>query len=161
MSTVVTTITNDSKSNGTHGSKADTRETASRNGGRILVVDTDQAFRESLAQELRAEGYEVMTAETGRRGFALLRDRRNPIGWLCTRAVLESLIDGRVLADEYHSTHPERPVIIATSDARSSASGDLVLEDPTPSAVADTVRRAIGAKQSAVLTNPSQQVDAA
>jgi hypothetical protein len=51
-------------------------------------------------------------------------------------------IDGRVLADEYHSTYLERPVIIATSNVRSSVSGDIVLKDPTPSAAADAVQRA-------------------
>jgi CheY-like chemotaxis protein len=161
MSTVVITNTNDSNRNGTYGGEADIREAAFRNRGRVLVVDADRAFRENLVQELTADGYEVLTAETGRRAFSLLRDWRNPIGWLYTRAVLDSMIDGRVLADEYHSTHPERPVIIAASDTRSSASGDIVLKDPTPSAAADAVRRAIGAKPFAVLANPSQQVDAA
>jgi DNA-binding NtrC family response regulator len=144
MSTVVTNFLNNTL-NGRDGDKARDAKTASGARARILVVDTDQGFREDLEQELAAEGYELLTAGTGRRAFSLLRDWRNPIGWLYTRAALDSLIDGRVLADEYHSTHPERPVIIAASNARSSMSGDIVLEDPTPSAVADAVRRAIHA----------------
>ncbi len=161
MSTVITTNLNNNKLNGADSGETHIENTASLNRARILVVDPDQAFRESLAQELRAEGYEVIIAETGQRAFSLLRDWRNPVGWLYTQAVLDSLIDGRVLADEYHSTHPERPVIVAVSDARSSASGDIVLKDPTPYAVADAVRRAIEAKPSAVLTIPGRQVDAA
>jgi CheY-like chemotaxis protein len=161
MNTLVTTVTNDGKTNGTHGGEADVRKTAFQNRGRILVVDADQAFRESLVQELAIDGYEVLSAETGRRAFSLLRDWRNPIGWLYTRAGLDSLIDGRVLADEYHSTHPERPAIIAASETGPSASGDIVLKDPTPSAVAEVIRGTVGARPSGVLTKPGERADAA
>jgi DNA-binding NtrC family response regulator len=161
MSTLIPTTLNTNRLNETDGVEARIAQGVSQKRARILVVDADQAFCESLAQELTAEDCEVLTAETGRRAFSLLRNWQNPIGWLYTRAVLDSLIDGRVLADEYHSTYPERPVIIAASDARSSASGDIILKDPTPSVVSDAIRRAIGAAQPAVRGNLGSHLDAA
>ena len=53
---------------------------------RILIVDTDTAFRESLTRHLRASGFEVVTAATGESAFSLLRDWHRPISWLYTRA---------------------------------------------------------------------------
>ena len=61
---------------------------------RILVVDDNHIFRETLAQRLRDAGYQVATAETGERAFLALRDWSRPVGWLYTRAKLPCLIDG-------------------------------------------------------------------
>jgi len=161
MNAVITTILDDVKSKGT-GGEARIGKPASRSRARILIVDPDQTFRERLEQELTVDGYEVLTAETGRRAFSLLRDWRNPIAWLYTRGVLDSLIDGRVLADEYHSSHPRRQVIIAASEeAGSSASDDVILMSPTPSEVADAIRFAIRAAQTSVVANSDGQSDAA
>jgi DNA-binding NtrC family response regulator len=137
------------------------KETPARMRARILVVDTDRTFRETLARLLSADGHEVVVAETGRRAFALLRDRSRPIAWLYSRADLDSLIDGWILADEYHSIHPERPVFIAGSQASSSASGEIILKEPTPFMIADSVRRTLAAAQSQNVPTPREQRQAA
>ena len=102
---------------------------------RILVVDDNPIFRETLAQRLRILGCDVITAETGVRAFLILRDWSRPVGWLYTRAALPGLIDGWILADEYHDTYKNRKVILSGSDARVSSQGDPVLGQPTPAAV--------------------------
>lgn len=58
--------------------------------GRILVVETDAAFRNGLAKVLREASYEVLSATTGEQAFHLLRDWQYPIVWLYTRADLPS-----------------------------------------------------------------------
>jgi DNA-binding NtrC family response regulator len=117
---------------------------------RILVVDDNSLFRETLVQRLRDAGYDVISTNTGERAFLALRDWSHPVGWLYTRANLPGLVDGWILADEYHDRHPDRPVIVAAAEARSSRRGDLILKQPTLSSVLETVRNAIEADRSKV-----------
>jgi CheY-like chemotaxis protein len=111
----------------------------------ILVVDNNPIFRETLAQWLRAAGYDVSTADTGEHAFFILRDWQHPIGWLYARAGLPILIDGWILADEYHDTYPTRPAVLAVAEARSSSSGDIILGQPSPAAVLEIIRQLISA----------------
>jgi CheY-like chemotaxis protein len=130
---------------------------------RILVVDDNHIFREALAQRLRDAGYQVTTAETGEGAFLALRDWNRPIGWLYTRASLPRLIDGWILADEYHDSHAGRAVIIAAPEARTSRQGDIILQQPSLTTVLDTLRHVIESdrKVAAVLSNVSGQQRAA
>ena len=109
----------------------------------ILIVDSDPTFREAPAQEFRAAGYRVITADTGERAFLILRDWQHPVGWVYSRSALTGLIDGAILADEYHDCHPEGPPIISAQRAGFSARGDILLAQPTLAAVLETVRHAI------------------
>ena len=113
---------------------------------RILVVDTDTAFRESLTRHLRASGFEVVTAATGESAFSLLRDWRRPIGWLYTRADLPGLIDGWILADEYRDGHPHRSAVITASRERVSAQGHVVLSEPSLAVALDALQAVASAK---------------
>jgi CheY-like chemotaxis protein len=110
---------------------------------RILVVETDAAFRNSLAEALREIGFEVLTA-TGEQAFRLLRDWRHPTDWLYTQANLPSLINGWILADQHRDNHPDRPAIISARDAGSTVRGDIVLKQPTPAAALAAIRDATG-----------------
>jgi CheY-like chemotaxis protein len=130
---------------------------------RILVVDNNPIFRETLAQWLRAAGYDVTTSDTGEHAFLILRDWQHPIGWLYTRAGLPILIDGWILADEYHDMYPTRPAVIAAAEARSSC-GDLILGQPSPAAVLEVIRQLISASHNvpaAAGISPSLQQHAA
>jgi CheY-like chemotaxis protein len=107
---------------------------------RILIVDNNPLFLERLARELRARSFDVVATESGAQAFHVLRDWHCPIDWLFSRASLPGLIDGWILADEYHDSHPNRAAVIATSQARVSAQGHIILKDPSPTAVLDSMR---------------------
>ncbi|WP_162820823.1 response regulator [Microvirga calopogonii] len=113
---------------------------------RILVADHNPTFRETLVRRLRAAGYEVTTADTGEHAFLTLRDWQHPIEWLYTRAGLPILIDGWILADEYHDTYPARPAVIAAAKVRPSRQGDIILAHPSPASVLEIIRELIAAR---------------
>lgn len=102
---------------------------------RILIVDDNPARRETLTRWLRAEGYDVDAADTGEEAFVILRDRSRPIDWLYTRASLPGLVDGWILADEYHDTHRSKAVILSTPGDRLSPFDDVIVRQKNPSRV--------------------------
>ena len=129
---------------------------------RILIVDDNPIVRETLAQWLRREGHDVITAETGTRAFLILRDFSQEIDWLYTRTALPGLIDGWILADAYHDRHTDRPVILAGAAVGLSSQGDIVLNLPTPSAVFDALRQALTFERAAAFAaEPSDAHEAA
>jgi DNA-binding response OmpR family regulator len=115
---------------------------------RILIVDTNPLLLERLALELRARNFDVVAAESGAQAFHVLRDWRRPIDWLFSRATLPGLIDGWILADEYHDSHPSRTAVIAASKARVSVQAHIILKDPSATAVLDTLRCIMAQNQS-------------
>jgi CheY-like chemotaxis protein len=109
----------------------------------ILVVDDNPIVRETLAEWLRAGGNEVATAATGERAFLMLRDERRWVGWLYTRANLPGLIDGAILADEYHDRYPDRPVVIAAAAEPPPSMRDVILKQPVPAALLEAIRTVV------------------
>jgi CheY-like chemotaxis protein len=110
------------------------------NQERILLVDTNPLFLEKLAQGLRARHFDVVATGSGEQAFHVLRDWHHPVDWLFSRASLPGLIDGWILADEYHDSHPARAAVIGAIQVRVSVQGHIVLQDPSPAAVLDTLR---------------------
>jgi DNA-binding NtrC family response regulator len=106
---------------------------------RVLLVDANPIFRNALANCLQPEGFEIVLAETGERALLILRDRSRPIDWLYSRAALPGLVDGWILADEYHVTHPNRAVIVSGQAARPSTRCDIILNRPTPETVSEAI----------------------
>jgi CheY-like chemotaxis protein len=106
---------------------------------RILLVNTNPLFLERLAQELRARNFDVVATGSGEQAFHILRDWHHPVDWLFSRASLLGLIDGWILADEYHDSHPARAAVIGAAQARGSAQGQIVLKEPSPAGVLDTL----------------------
>ena len=125
---------------------------------RILIVDTNPAFRESLAQHLRASGFAVVTAATGESAFHLLRDWKHLIDWLYTRADLPGLLDGWILADEFHDSRPDQAVVIAASVERVSIQGHVVLKEPSLAAVLDAIR-AVATTQKPAMADAATDAD--
>jgi DNA-binding NtrC family response regulator len=125
---------------------------------RILIADDNPIVRETVAQWLRAQGHEAITADTGESAFLALRDWSHPIGWLYTRAVLPGLVDGWILADEYHVMHRDRSVILAGAEQRVSSRGDLVLKQPTPVGIFNTIRQVLVAGEAATFTADAAEV---
>jgi CheY-like chemotaxis protein len=116
---------------------------------RILIVESNSVFRERIAQDLQARNYDTVTVESGVQALLLLRDRGHSIDWLYSRASLPGLIDGWILADEYHDSHPNRAAVIAASSTRSSAQGHIVLKDPSPAGVVRAIWCSMAQEQSA------------
>lgn len=103
---------------------------------RILLVDDNPIFRNALADRLRNANLDVIAVGSGEAAFRTLRDWSERIDWLYTRAALPGLIDGWILADEFHGRHPHRSVVIATTEQRLPQK-EIVLVQPVPSAVVD------------------------
>jgi two-component system OmpR family response regulator len=106
----------------------------------VLVVETDAMTREILAQLLHVAGYEVLTADTGERALLTLREPGQRIDWLYTDVTLPGLVDGWILAEEFHHQHPLRPIIYSSTRAAdlSRRFADSVFV-PQPAAPMDVV----------------------
>ena len=103
---------------------------------RVLVADHDQTTRGMLVQFLEVSGFEVISADTGERALLALREWGRRIDWLFTAVALPGLVDGWIVADEYHWHHPERAVVHAcapgTDYAQSSGRSIFVRKPVSP-----------------------------
>src|SRR5215210_583490 len=96
---------------------------------RVLVVDDDAATRVSAADALKRAGFEPKTAETGERALLILRQWPRHIDWLVTKPDLPGLVDGWMLADEFHQTHPGRPVLLSSDDVQRPSQPHVIAVD--------------------------------
>ena len=114
------------------------------NRERVLVVDDDSETRESVGQALERAGFSPTLAATGEQGLVLLREWPRRIGWLYTKAELPGLVDGWILAEEFHQAHPSRPVLyrVPRHAKRQSYEGGIALTTPvSPRRVAEVLLR--------------------
>ncbi|WP_201863437.1 response regulator [Microvirga soli] len=82
----------------------------------VLVVENDPITRELLENILHTAGCQVLAASTGNAGLLSLCQLQAQIGWLVTRVGLPGLVDGWLLADEYHRHNPDRPVVLLSEE---------------------------------------------
>jgi two-component system, OmpR family, response regulator len=111
---------------------------------RVLVVDDEPTAREIVAQLLRITGFEVLTTDTGEQGLVILRKWRERIHWLLTAVRLPGLVDGWILGDEFHASHPGRPVIYACAErlrASRTESSVFIRKPINPADVLTRVKR--------------------
>ncbi|MAE67258.1 MAG: Fis family transcriptional regulator [Phycisphaeraceae bacterium] len=78
----------------------------------ILLVEDETVLRQSLAELLSQEGFEVQQASNGREGFDLLLDR--PFDLVITDIRMPQM-DGMELLGHLHKTAPQTPVIVITA----------------------------------------------
>ena len=99
---------------------------------RVLVVDDDPETRESVGEALERAGFAPTLAATGEQGLVLLREWPQRIDWLYTKAELPGLVDGWILAEEFHQAHPSRPVLygLPRDGKRQSHERGIVLTTP-------------------------------
>ena len=112
------------------------------NRQRVLVVDDDPETRESVGEALERAGFAPTRAATGEQGLVLLREWPRRIGWLYTKAELPGLVDGWILAEEFHQAHPSRPVLyrVPRHAKRPSYEGGIALSTPvSPRDVAEVL----------------------
>ncbi|MBD2750212.1 response regulator [Microvirga sp. BT688] len=82
----------------------------------VLVVENDPITRELLENVLQAAGCQVLAVPTGNAGLLSLCQQQAQIDWLVTRVRLPGLVDGWLLADEYHRHNPGRPVVLLSEE---------------------------------------------
>jgi CheY-like chemotaxis protein len=83
---------------------------------RILVVEPDPNTRELLANLLREGGCEAVSVETGERALARTRAERGGFAGLFAEVDLPGLVDGWIVADEFRSTNPSSPIVLASDE---------------------------------------------
>jgi CheY-like chemotaxis protein len=82
----------------------------------VLVVENNPITRELLGNILQTAGCRVLAVPTGNVGLLLLCQQQAQIDWLVTRVRLPGLVDGWLLADEYHRHNPDRPVVLLSEE---------------------------------------------
>ena len=78
---------------------------------KILVIDDEQGIRNLLDTILRRKGYDVVLAESGRKGLELFR-RERPAVIVLDLKMPE--MDGLSVLQQVRSLNPKQPVIILT-----------------------------------------------
>ncbi len=78
----------------------------------VLIVDDEPNLRKILAAQLSRDGYEVMLAEDGEQGLALLREHH--IDLVVTDLKMPK-IDGMTLLREALAEQPELPIVMITA----------------------------------------------
>jgi DNA-binding NtrC family response regulator len=114
------------------------------NRQRVLVVEDDAKTRERVGEALAQAGFGPTLAGTGEQGLLLLREWPRRMDWLYSKTELPGLVDGWILADEFHQAHPGRPVLygVPPHAKRPSHGGDIILETPvSPRRVVDVLLR--------------------
>ena len=93
---------------------------------RVLVVEGEPISRQLLAELLRMAGYDAVVAHSGEEALLILTRERGRLDGLFTAVELPGLVDGWMVADEFRSAQPARPIVFAS---------DAVQPRPRPAAV--------------------------
>ena len=120
----------------------------------VLVVENDPITRELLEGVLRTAGCQVLSVPTGNAGLLSLCQQQAQIDWLVTRVRLPGLVDGWLLADEYHRHNPDRPVILVSEtipDAECPSVDAVFIPPHAPEMVLETLK---GLALSETVDNP-------
>ena len=85
---------------------------------KILVIDDEPSIRNLLDTLLRRKGYDVVLADSGRKGLELFR-REHPDVIVLDLKMPE--MDGLTVLRQIHSLDPKKPVIILTGAGNAEA----------------------------------------
>jgi DNA-binding response OmpR family regulator len=91
-------------------------QTSPAASNRILIVEPDAATRELLADVVRNAGCEAVPVDTGERALARTRAERGGFAGLFAEVDLPGLVDGWIVADEFRSTNPSSPIVLASDE---------------------------------------------
>jgi two-component system, NtrC family, nitrogen regulation response regulator NtrX len=80
-------------------------------GSIILIVDDEESVRKSLADVMRDEGYEVVTAASGREGVELLQETHPALALL---DIAMPDMDGVETLRRFRELRPDMPVVMIT-----------------------------------------------
>ncbi len=87
---------------------------ATRPRDTVLVVEDDGISRELIAQVLQTGGFDVIATSTGERALLTLCQQGDEIDWFVSKVKLPGLVCGWMLADEYHTHHPDRAALLVS-----------------------------------------------
>ncbi|WP_404294240.1 response regulator (plasmid) [Microvirga sp. RSM25] len=124
----------------------------------VLVVDNDPITRELLERVLQTAGCRVLAVPRGNAGLLSLCQQQACIDWLVPRVKLPGLIDGWLLADEYHRHHPDRPVILLSNgiaEAECPSIDALFIPPTAPMRVLETLKSLVDAETSRLVNSPA------
>jgi len=79
----------------------------------VLVIDDDDAVRDSIAEYLRQSGFQVLEAEDGRRGLEVFRQQR-PAVTLCDLRMPH--LDGMSLLRQVAAEDEDAPIIVISGE---------------------------------------------
>jgi CheY-like chemotaxis protein len=100
--------------------------------GRVVIIEDDQAIRETLGMYLEGEGYEVAYAADGKEGLELLKNISKP--GLILLDLLMPVMDGWQFLEQLarDSTLASIPVAIVTAyaDRAHGIKGRVILKKP-------------------------------
>jgi CheY-like chemotaxis protein len=109
----------------------------------VLVVDDDDSSRDLLAQVLETGGFDVIAASTGERALLTLCQEGDEIDWLVSKVNLPRLVCGWLLADEYHTHHPDRAALLvspALNTAKMLSAHAVFIPPATPMRVLEVLK---------------------
>jgi PAS domain S-box-containing protein len=95
----------------------------------ILVVDDTDIVRRVVTQALRNHGYKVLSAGSGSEALEIAEKYTEPIDMLVTDVVMIG-INGRQLADQLRTSHPETKVLYMSGFAEDFVQERGFLTDP-------------------------------
>jgi hypothetical protein len=100
-----------------------------------------------------------MLAATGEQGLRLLRSRLGRIDWLYTKAELPGLVDGWILADEFHRARPGRPVLygVAPHAMRRARKDEVLLAAPVQADLVAGLFLALGERADGAPSEPARR----
>lgn len=123
---------------------------------RVLLVEADAERRALIAQALEQAGFDIATAGAGERALMILRRWPRRVAWLVAGSGLPGLVDGWMLADEFHQTHPGRPVLLSSDELQPPSQPHAVAVDfASPADVVGTLRSLVSGAAS-----PTQAITA-
>lgn len=93
----------------------------------ILLVEDQEAVRESAAEYLTGNGYTVLRASRGLEALEIAQQLEEPIHLLLTDVVMPQM-SGRELAEKVTSIHPETKVIFMSGYSNNLLSNQQVLD---------------------------------
>ena len=93
----------------------------------ILLVEDQEAVRESAAEYLAENGYTVLKASVGSEALEIAKRRKQPIHLLLTDVVMPQM-SGRELSEKITRIHPETKVIFMSGYSNNLLSNQQVLD---------------------------------
>lgn len=114
----------------------------------ILVVDDDEAIRLLFEEELRSEGYEVLSASNGKEALEITK-RCSPD--LVTLDIKMPEMDGFQVLKALKTAHPDLPIVMVTAFSSFRHDHDTELADAYEvkssdlTGLKDTIRRLLTA----------------